>query len=64
MLLKHFVSLTIFRKKFGFEVQLSLAVFVCILSSKGAVASALYKDFEKYPRKIFLLKLRSSNVFP
>ena len=54
-----------------FKVQLSVAVSMYILSSQRAnqLQVLLCKDFGKQPRKLlawksFLLKLRSSNVFP
>ena len=36
MLLKYFVSLTIFRKKSGSVLRCSFSDFVCVLNSKGA----------------------------
>ena len=49
-----------------FQVQLLLAVSVYILSGKGAnQLQILYIRTGKHPRKpTFLLKVRSSNVFP
>ena len=48
-----------------FKVKLSIAVFVYILSSKGASQlQVLYKGSTLFSEENFQLKLRSSNVFP
>ena len=63
MLLKYFVSLTIFKK--CFKVQLSVTLLVYILSSKGAnQLQVLYIKTLETSKETFLLKLQSSNVFP
>ena len=65
MLLKYFVSLTIFRKKSGSVLKCSFSDFVCVLNIKELINCKLYVQglWETF-KGAFLLKLQSSNVFP